>query len=218
MLCVRGFARRGGSVRRSVEEEGLRWMGEAVLGLLREGVVGEQRVKRGLGRRRFALPALRGRGCVRWLEVEAQASRVSAIESCRSGRGRSHRRLLAVCLAGRTVEEGVWSVRVLEALLTVVVAAERGVWPRAAEAVVRTALKRVEAGAVVRMGWMMEEAAAEQGVRCPGQGVRARAMVAVEGPCPRAFERREAVSAASCQWAEVVLASRLCSRPESQRA
>lgn len=127
------------------------------------------------------------------------------IVSCRSGMDRNRRRLPAADSVVQMAEEGASIVKELEAQLSAVVAAEQEVQLQAVEVVVRMALKMA---AVVE----------EQVVRLLGPAALEQAMLAVAGPCRTAFERMEEELGASCQSAEVVSASRLCSRPANPRA
>lgn len=64
--------------------------------------------------------------------------------------------------------------------------------------------------------WRRVEGVGERAVRRLGSGeLEGVMLMVVEEPCQTAFETKEAVSVASCQSAEAVWVSRLCSKPES---
>ena len=108
-----------------------------------------------------------------------------------------------VCLAAQTVGAEALIVKVLEELLTVVVAAGA------------REVRRLEAGVVVRLVWRMAGVVEERAVRYQEREVLEQVMLlVVEGPYQTACETREVVLAASCRPVEEVLASRLYSRPE----
>lgn len=178
------------------------------MGAVGQGVVEEvPRVRGGLGRMRFVRPVRQVTGCVHLSVAEGRASRKIATASCRSGMGRSHRRPV-VCSVAQKVEEGALIAKELAVLQPAGAGAEaRGGRHRAAAVVALMALRRVE------------EVGEEQAVRPPGPAALERVtLMAVEEPCPRAFERKGVALVASCQSEEAVLACRLYSRPESPQA
>lgn len=176
------------------------------LALRQEAAVVVPRVTHGLDQTRFVQPVLRERVCVRSSAVEAQVSTVIEIASCRSGMGRSRRRLV-VCSGAQMAEEGVLIVKELEVLLTVAVVAEAlEAQRREVEVVVQMESRRVGVveGQAVRRLELVE--------------LELVTLMVVEGPCQTASEMREVELAASCQSVEGVLALRLCSRLESRQA